>query len=162
MPPLNWKLILGLAAVGLLSAAITLWGGMRQAETWLSLAIALGLGMIIAAKAPGRYFVHGFWAGALGALVEILVEVPFADRVMANNPDLREAVAAFPSSVSPGVVLLIAAPFAAPISGLITGFLAWLVAKFLGKGKKLAVAPPQQSPPPPPPPAEPPPPSYTA
>lgn len=156
MTPLNWKLIFGLAAVGLVTAAITIWGGMRQAETWFSLAITLGLGMVIAAKAPGRYFLHGLLVGALGALVEILAEVPFASRIVANNPDLRDAMAAFPTTVSPGVMLLIAAPFAAPISGLITGFIAWLVAKFLGKGKSQAAIPPPPIPPAPPPPTEPP------
>jgi U5 snRNP spliceosome subunit len=164
MPSLDWKLIWTLAALGLVSAAVTIWGGLGQGETWFGLAFALALGMIIAAKAPGRYFVHGFLVGTFGAVIEILAEVPFAARIMANNPELREAMAAVPSNVPPGLILVFAAPFAAPISGLVTGFIAWLVAKFLGKGKTPAAAPPQAPPAPPPvaPPPPPPPPSFNA
>lgn len=157
--PLNWKLILALSAVGLAGAAVTVWGGLGKGEVWLSLAVTLALAMVIAARAPSRYFLHGFLVGAIGTVVEILAQLPFFSRVLDHNPDMRQMFADMPVGIPPEAVMLLAAPVAAAFNGLLTGFVAWLVAKFLGKSQPAAGVPPAS--PPASPPDPPPPPPYT-
>lgn len=127
---MNAKLILMLGALGLLMAAASLSGLVRTGtETWVSIAIAILIGVLAGRMAPRRPFLHGLLAGGLCFILGLLLQAAFFDRYLSLNPSAAAQFQSLPSGISARTVVLIAAPILAVCYGLAIGLLAWIVAR---------------------------------
>src|SRR5215471_1338052 len=64
---LSWKMILSLSLAGVVSGVASLFG-ISFASPLIWAAVLFGWAWIISARAPGRYFLHGFLVGVFSSV----------------------------------------------------------------------------------------------
>lgn len=138
---LNWRLVLALAAFGIVMGVAAVFGLITglEASPWLVLAVVISL--IIARQVGHSQFLHGFWVGLIGGSLAPLVLVVMWATYLDNHPDLTLELAKAPDGFNPKIYLLAATPLVASLSGVTLGGLAWGAGKMLGKrlGKRRTV-----------------------
>jgi uncharacterized membrane protein YvlD (DUF360 family) len=126
---MNWMLIGGLSAFGVLMGVTSVLGFTKGLEGLLWLSIAGVCVWLVVWRIPGRWFLHGFCVGLVGGAVAPIIQVLFFSTYMANNPDLVTKFAEIPGGMEPRTFFLLLTPGIALVSGLVLGLLCWLVAK---------------------------------
>ena len=149
---MNWKPVWTLSVVvGVAMGILSLFRIESMAIGWaITLGVSFVCAILLVLKAPGRYFLHGFWTGFLFTLIETFVAVIFPDAFMRANPDFAQQYSQLPVAIHPRVFLLLAAPFAGLFGGLILGVVTWIVSKILGPDRSAPSSAPPPSPPVPP------------
>ena len=135
---MNWKLISLLAGFGVLMGVASVLGLTAGIEGALWAVIGLICVVVIAWRAPGHSFQHGFLVGLLAGTVASLLQFLFFPTYMSNNPDLATRFAQVPGGLNARSFVLILAPVIGLVSGIVLGAVCWLVAMVIAKRRAAA------------------------
>jgi hypothetical protein len=147
---MNWKFVWGLSvAFGVVTGILSLFVvGPPAVGVAVTLAVNIACAIVLVLKTPAKYFTHGFWTGFFASVIKALVLAVFADTYLRANPGVAQQFSQMPIAISPRVILVIAAPIAGIMGGLILGAITWVVSKILGPDKPAATPAPPPEPPP--------------
>ena len=130
---MNWKIIFFLSLFGLAMAFATVYplSGKIEPVSWL--VIFLVSAYIIAKKANGQYFLHGFLV-ALGNCVWItIVHLLLFRFYFLHHPHMVEMMRGMPLTNHPRLMMVITSPIIGVISGCVLGLFAFFAAKMVKK-----------------------------
>ena len=113
---MNWKLIFLLSLFGLAMAVGTVSVIDSKMEPWCWLAIFIVCAWAIAARAPGKFFLHGFLVGIVNSVWVTAAHMLLYDPYIAHHA--REAQ-----------MMAIVGPIVGVLSGLVLGLFAWIAGK---------------------------------
>jgi hypothetical protein len=120
-------LSLSLLGAGLGAASVFGLSGVPAAIGW-TLAAVICAGQI-ARRAPERAFLHGFLTGFIGSVLATLVQVALVPIYLERQPDIAAELATMATTLPPGVLILISAPFLGAVGGLVLGLLSYIAVK---------------------------------
>jgi len=124
---MNIRLILMLSLLGLVVGILSVVGVIRAGvESVVWLAIALIYGAVLARRAPGKFFLHGFLTGLIAGALAPLVQAAFLGQYLSHNPKAADTLKALPANLPAAVLIILAAPFTGAMLGLVTGLITWL------------------------------------
>ncbi len=127
---MNWKLILALSLFGLAMAVGSLFGlGMLEPLLWLSIFIIYA--WLIARRAPGKYFLHGFLTSVVNSVWITAIHATFFSIYAKNNPQFVQSA---PPGINPRVLMIIMGPLFGMLFGLVAGLFAFIASKFVKGG----------------------------
>lgn len=126
---MNWKLILALSLFGLAMAVGSLFG-LGLAEPLLWLAIFIIYAWVIAKRAPGKYFLHGFLVSVMNSVWITAVHAGFFSIYVKNNPQFVQSA---PPGMNPRVLMIITGPVFGVLFGLVAGLFAFIASKIVKK-----------------------------
>ncbi len=126
---MNWKLILALSLFGLAMGAGSLFGlGLAEPLLWLAIFIIYAL--VIARRAPGRYFLHGFLVSVVNSVWITAIHAGFFSIYAKNNPQFVQNA---PPGMNPRVLMIIMGPLFGVLFGLVAGLFAFIASKIVKK-----------------------------
>lgn len=128
---MNVRLVLTLSLFGLLVATGSIIGLIPTGwEIAVWVVIALICAGVLARRAPGKFFLHGFLTGFVAGAVSTLCQALFMNQYLAHNAKAADTFKSLPGGMSPAVFVVLSAPIWAGVFGLATGLLTWLWARF--------------------------------
>ena len=95
------------------------------------LAIFVTCAILIAKRAPGRFFLHGLCVSLVNSVWITAAHIAFFDTYMAKHPD-EAAMAA--NMGSPRLMMLATGPVVGLVSGLVLGLFAFAASKIVKRG----------------------------
>ena len=126
---MNWKLIFALSLFGLAMGVASLFGlGMLEPLLWLIIFVIYA--WVIATRAPGRYFLHGFLVSVVNSIWITAIHATFFSIYAKNNPQFVQSA---PPGWDPRVIMIIFGPVFGVIFGLVAGLFAFVASKFVKK-----------------------------
>ena len=143
---MNGKLILLLSMLGLAMALATTYFLPSRLEGFFWLAIFLTDAFVIARRAPGKYFLHGFLAGFANWVWVAAAHVILSAAYRASHAGEPAAVSGMPPAVAAalGQLFGVMSRYNLPIpglSGIAIGTLSWIAARFLAPKRPAAPHP---------------------
>ncbi len=126
---MNWKLIFALSLFGLAMAIGSLFG-LGLAEPLLWLVIFIIYAWVIARRAPGKYFLHGFLTSVVNSIWITAIHATFFSIYAKNNPQFVQSA---PPGMNPRVLMMIMGPLFGVFFGLIAGLFASIASKLVKK-----------------------------
>lgn len=133
---MNGKLIFQLSLFGLAMAIGTVFIIPSAIEPLFWLAIFILCAYLIATKAPGRYFVHGFLTSLMNCVWITGTHVLLFDQYIARHADEAQMMAQLNLPISPRMFMALTGPIIGIISGLVLGLFSVIAAKLIPKRKK--------------------------
>jgi hypothetical protein len=127
------KLILLLSLFGLAMAVATVFWIPSTIEPIFWLAIFVACAIIIAKKAPGKYFLHGFLVSLVNCAWIISAHIIHFDTYIANHPQEAEMMTNMQISFSPKLLMLFTGIIIGVASGLILGLFSFIASKIFRK-----------------------------
>ena len=124
---MNWKLILALSLFGLAMGVGSLFG-LGLAEPLLWLAIFIIYAWVIARRAPGKYFLHGFLTSVVNSIWITAIHATFFSIYAKNNPQFVQSA---PPGINPRVLMIMMGPLFGMLFGLVAGLFAFIASKFV-------------------------------
>lgn len=128
---MNWKLVLLLAAFGVVVGLALVLGWTAGIELWLWLAIAVICIIVLFRLAPAKLWLHGFFVRLIGGGVAPVIQFLLFARYVANNPVLQQEFAQVPGGLEPRYFVLLLAPVAGLVSGGVLAACVWVAAKIV-------------------------------
>ena len=130
---MNWKLILQLSVFGLAMALGTVFFIPSSIEWVFWLAIFVLTAYLIARRAPGRPFLHGFMLALANCVWVTSAHVLLFSQYMATHASEAASMSAMPLAVAahPRMMMAAIGPIVGVISGLVLGLFAWVASKFV-------------------------------
>jgi len=130
---MNWKLILQLSFFGLIMAFATLSLIPEKIEPAFWLVIFIFCAWVIAKRAGGKYFLHGFVLSLANSVWITIVHCIFCLTYMTNHPDMGPDKMHMPLSMQnhPRELMIIMAPIFGAIFGLFQGLFALIASKIV-------------------------------
>ena len=135
---MNGKLIFQLSLFGLAMAIGTVFVIPSTIEPLFWLAIFIVCAYLIATRAPGRYFVHGFLTSLMNCVWITGIHVLLFDQYIARHADEAQMMAQLNLPISPRMFMALTGPVIGIISGLVLGLFSVIAAKLIPKGRKAA------------------------
>jgi hypothetical protein len=135
---LNGKLILQLSLLGLAMAIATVFVIPSNIEPLFWLAIFIFCAYVIARKAPGRYFVHGFLTSLMNCVWITGTHALFYDQYIANHAEEAQMMAQLNFPTSPRLMMALTGPIIGIVSGVVLGVFAVIAAMVTSKERKAA------------------------
>jgi hypothetical protein len=135
---MNGKLILQLSLFGLAMAIATVFVIPSDIEPLFWLVIFILSAYVIARKAPGRYFVHGFFTSLMNCFWITLAHVLLYDQYIANHAEEAQIMAQLNFPVSPRLLMALMGPVIGILSGVVLGVFSMVAAKLTSKQRKAA------------------------
>jgi hypothetical protein len=126
---MNWKLIFLLSLFGLAMAVGTVFVIDSKIEPWCWLVIFLICAWAIAARAPGKFFLHGFLVGIVNSVWVTGAHVLLYDQYIAHHAREAQMIATGPMAQDPRLMMAIVGPIVGVLSGLVLGLFAWIASK---------------------------------
>ena len=124
---MNWRLIFALSLFGLAMAVASLFGlGLFEFVLWPAIFIIYA--WIIAIRAPGKYFLHGFLVSIVNSIWITTIHLAFFSMYGKNNPQMVQGT---PPGMSPQVIMIVAGPLVGVVLGLIAGLFAFIASKIV-------------------------------
>jgi hypothetical protein len=124
---MNWRLIFALSLFGLAMAVASLFGlGLFEFVIWLVIFIVYA--WIIATRARGKYFLHGFLVSIVNSVWITIIHVAFFSMYVRNNPQILQGA---PPGMNPRVIMIAAGPIVGAILGVIAGLFAFIASKIV-------------------------------
>jgi uncharacterized membrane protein len=108
-------------------AIVTLFG-LGAFEFLLWLVIFVIYAWIIARRAPGKYFLHGFIVSLVNSIWITAIHFAFFSTYVTNNPQMVEGA---PPRMNPRIIMIIAGPIVGAVMGVLAGFFALLMSKIV-------------------------------
>ena len=134
---MNWKLVFLLSLFGLAMAIATVYVIPSNIEPFCWLGIFLICAYIIAAQAPGKYFLHGLMVSIVNSIWITAAHVLLFDQYIAHHAKESEMMKAIP--ISPRVMMVVTGPIVGVVSGLVLGLFAFIAHKLVGSRTKPSV-----------------------
>ena len=126
---MNWKLIFALSLFGLAMAIGSLFGlGMIEPLLWLLIFIVYA--WLIATRAPGKYFLHGFLASVVNSIWITAMHAAFFSMYAKNNPQFVQSA---PPGINPRVLMIVMGPVFGVLFGLVAGLFAFIASRIVKK-----------------------------
>src|SRR5712691_955313 len=126
---MNWKLIFALSLFGLAMAVGSLFGlGMLEPLLWLAIFIIYA--WLIAKRAPGKYFLHGFLVSIVNSAWITAMHATFFSIYAKNNPQFIQSA---PPGINPRLLMIIMGPLFGALFGVVAGLFAFVAAKIVKK-----------------------------
>src|SRR6185369_15300485 len=122
LPSMNWRLVLLLSLFGLAMGIATVFLVPSKVEPLVWLAIFLACAVIIARRAPGKYFLHGLCVSLFNSVWITAAHVLLFDSYIATHA--REAAMGRNMPLAPRVMMIVTGPVIGLFSGLILGLFA--------------------------------------
>ena len=126
---MNWKLIFALSLFGLAMAVASLFG-LGYAEPFLWLVIFIIYAWVIATRAPGKYFLHGFLVSIVNSIWITAIHATFFSIYAKNNPQFVQSA---PPGRDPRVLMIIFGPLFGVLFGLVAGLFTFIASKIVKK-----------------------------
>ena len=126
---MNWKLIFLLSLFGLAMAVGTVFVITSKIEPWFWLVISIICAWAIAARAPGKFFLHGFLVGIVNSVWVTGVHVLLYDPYLAHHAREAQMMASGPMAQHPRLMMAIVGPIVGVLSGVVLGLFAWIASK---------------------------------
>ncbi len=138
---MNWKLIFSLSLFGLAMAFATVYFIPGNVEVWVWLLIFIIVAWIIAKRATGNYFFHGFMVSIFNCVWIVAAHVLLYNTYMANHPDEMKMMHPMLSGMHmdhyahlhPRQGMIIMGPFWGIVFGLVLGLFSWIASKIVKK-----------------------------
>jgi hypothetical protein len=137
---LDTSLIFALSLFGLAMGIATVFVIPSSIEPIFWLAIFVVCAIVIAKRAPGKFFLHGFLVSIVNSVWITASHIIFVDSYLARHPNEAEMMTKMPMPDSPRLMMLMTGPLVGVVSGLVLGLFAFVAAKILKR-------PPKASPP---------------
>jgi uncharacterized membrane protein len=135
---MNGKLIFQLSLFGLAMAIGTVFVIPSTIEPLFWLAIFVACAYLIATKAPGRYFVHGFLTSLMNSVWITGIHALLFDQYIARHADEAQMMAQLNLPISPRMFMALTGPIIGIISGLVLGVFSVIAAKLIPRRRKAA------------------------
>jgi hypothetical protein len=135
MNTINWKLVFQLSIFGLIMAIATISLIPQNIEPFFWLVIFIIIAYIVAKKAPGKYFLHGFLIAIFNSVWITIAHVLFASTYLPNHPQMMEWTASMPLFLQHHqrtFMLLSGLPFGIAF-GLVLGLFCFIASKIIKK-----------------------------
>jgi hypothetical protein len=126
---MNWKLIFLLSLFGLAMAVGTVFVITSKMEPWCWLVIFIVCAWAIAARAPGKFFLHGFLVGIVNSVWVTGAHVLLYDPYIAHHAREAQMMANGPMAQHPRLMMAIVGPIVGVLSGVVLGLFAWIASK---------------------------------
>jgi small basic protein len=120
------KLIGTLSMFGLAMGVMTVFVIPPSIEPFCWLAIFVGCAIVIAKRAPRRYFLHGLCVSLVNSVWITAAHIAFFETYLANHPN-EAAMSA--SMSSPRLMMLGTGPIVGLVSGCVLGLFSWVASK---------------------------------
>lgn len=130
---MNWKLILQLSLFGLVMAFATVFWIPSSIEPIFWLVIFLVCAYLIAKRAPGKFFLHGFMVSMVNCVWITTAHAALFSTYIAKHPEMAEMSAKMPFPEHPKLMVIISGPVFGALSGLVLGLFAFIAGKFINK-----------------------------
>jgi hypothetical protein len=130
---MNWKLIFQLSLFGLAMALATISLIPSAIEPIFWLFIFSLCAFLIAKKAPGKHFLHGFLVSLVNCVWITAAHVAFYVTYMANHPEQAEMNTRMPLPDHPQLMMLLTGPVIGAVSGLVLGLFSLIAGKLMKK-----------------------------
>jgi hypothetical protein len=130
---MNWKLIFQLSVFGLAMAFATIALISSAIEPIFWLLIFVICAFLIAKRAPGKYFLHGFLVSLVNCVWITAAHIAFYSTYLANHLETAEMSARMPLSDHPQLLMLLTGPVIGAVSGLILGLFSFIAGKLVKK-----------------------------
>jgi hypothetical protein len=125
----NWKLIFLLSIFGFAMAIASLFGlGILEPVLWLAIFIIYA--WLIATRAPGKYFLHGFLVSLVNSIWITAIHAGFFSVYASHNPQFVQAV---PPGMNPRLLMIVMGPIVGAVSGVVAGLFAFIGSKIVKK-----------------------------
>lgn len=128
---MNRKLILQLSVFGLTMAFGTIYVIPSTIEPLFWLAVFVICAVLIAKRAPGRFFLHGFVLSLVNCVWITGAHILLFDTYIARHAQEAAMLAKTPMPDSPRLMMLLTGIFIGIVSGLVLGLFAWVAGKLL-------------------------------
>lgn len=132
---MNWKLIFQLSLFGLAMAIGTVYFIPSSIEPFFWLAIFLFCAYVIAKKAPGKFFLHGFLVSLVNCVWVTSVHVILFKVYAENHGAEIESMSSMGASLSPRKMMLVFGPVIGILSGLVLGLFSFIASKIFRQKK---------------------------
>ena len=126
---MNWKLIFLLSLFGLAMGVATVFVIPSNIEPIFWLAIFLVCAYLIARRAPGRFFLHGFLVSVVNSIWITGAHILLFDQYIVHHAKEAEMMTRMP--LAPRVMMAVTGPVVGVVSGLVLGFFAWVAGKLV-------------------------------
>ena len=130
---LKKNLIFQLSLFGLVMAIATVFWIPGNIEPVFWLVIFLICAYLIAKRAPGKYFLHGFLVSIVNCVWVTGAHVLFFQTYISNHADELAMMASMPMPEHPRRMMLLVGPFFGVLSGLILGLFSFVAGKLVKK-----------------------------
>jgi len=130
---INSKLIFRLSLFGLAMAIATVYWIPGNVEMFFWLPIFIFCAYIIAKRAPGKFFLHGFLVSLLNCVYITTAHILFYSTYIANHPDEAAMMEKMHSSLPPQAMMAMMGPLFGIIFGIILGFFSFIAGKVVKK-----------------------------
>lgn len=130
---MNWKLIFQLSLFGLVMAITTVFWISSTIEPAFWLVIFLVCAYVIAKRAPGKYFLHGFMVAMVNCVWITSAHAALFSIYIANHPEMAEMSAKMPLPEYPRLMVIMTGPVFGAVSGLLLGLFAFIAGKLFNK-----------------------------
>jgi hypothetical protein len=130
---LDWRLIFQLSLFGLAMAIATVFVIPSSVEPIFWLAIFVTCAYLIAKKAPGKFFLHGFLVSLVNCFWITTAHIVLADSYLARHPNEAEMMTKMPMPDSPRLMMLMTGPIVGIVSGLVLGLFSFIAGKMVKK-----------------------------
>ena len=130
---MNWKLIFQLSLFGLIMAFATISLIPEHFEFIFWIVIFIFCAWVIAKRAGGKYFLHGFLLSIANSIWITIVHCIFCLTYMNNHPDMSPDKMHMPLSLQDHLreIMLIMAPIFGALFGLFQGLFAFIASKIV-------------------------------
>lgn len=126
---MDWKLVVSLSGFGLAMALGTVFVIPSSIEPFFWLPIFIVCAVLIARKAPGKHFLHGFCTSLVNCFWITTAHVAFFDTYAAGHAEEMAASAGMP--FPPRVAMLLVGPIIGIVSGIVLGTFAFIAGKLI-------------------------------
>jgi hypothetical protein len=130
---MNWKLIISLSLFGLFMALGTVFFIPSNIEPLFWLLIFVTCAYLIAKKASGKYFLHGFLTSLVNCIWVTGFHVLLFKTYLGNHPQEAEMMTKMPMPTHPRMMMLVMGPIVGIISGLVLGLFSFIASKLVKK-----------------------------
>jgi hypothetical protein len=128
---MSWKLVISLSLFGLAMGFATVFVIPSNREPVVWLVIFAVCALIIAKRAPGKYFRHGLSVSLLNSVWITGAHAVLFDTYVANHAREAEMAARLAQIGSPRVVMALTGPLVGLVSGIVLGLMAFILSKFV-------------------------------
>jgi len=130
---MNWKLVMELSLFGLVMAAASVSLIPPSVEPYCWFVIFITCAILIAKRADGKYFLHGFCVSLVNSIWITGAHVAFFALYLANHPKEAALLTRMPLPDSPRLMMLFTGPLFGILFGLILGTFSFVAGKMLRK-----------------------------
>jgi hypothetical protein len=132
---MNWKLVFQLSLFGLAMGISTVFVIPSTIEPVFWLAIFVICAVVIARRAPGRYFLHGLWVSLVNSVWITSAHVLLFRQYMAGHPREAAMMLTMPLPTHPRLMMVCTGPIVGLVSGVVLGLFALVAGKVTGQRK---------------------------